>query len=69
MLSQEQIDHYRQMTPGERLALSLSMLEGSWPWLMRGTRDHVDRKFQLLNKLNEERNQNTLEAFKRAFGK
>lgn len=69
MLSQEQIEHYRKMTPGERLALSLRMLEGSWPSLMQGTKERVDRKFELLYRQNEDRNRHTLEIFARAFGK
>ena len=57
MLSQEQLDEYRRMTPGQRLSLSLEMLRSSWPWLMQGTKEQVDRKFELLNRRNDERNE------------
>lgn len=57
MLSKEQLEHYRRMTPGERVLLSFEMLESSWPWLMQGSKEHVDRKFRLLNRQNDERNQ------------
>lgn len=56
MLSQQQLDAYRKMTPGQRLALSLRMLEEQWPSLMNGAKEHVDRKFELLNRQNDDRN-------------
>jgi len=57
MLSQEQLEQYRRMTPSERLSLSLRMLREQWPCLMEGGRDRVDRKFNLLNRQNDERNE------------
>ena len=56
MLSQEQLDAYRRMTPGERLSLSLKMLREQWPTLLQGDKERVDRKFELLNRQNDERN-------------
>lgn len=56
MLSPEQLDAYRQMTPSERLSLSLRMLRDSWPGLMQGDKDRVDRKFKLINRQNDQRN-------------
>ncbi|MEM1304570.1 MAG: hypothetical protein AAGG46_06720 [Planctomycetota bacterium] len=45
------------MTPGQRLTLSLAMLESNWPWLMRGSKEEVDRRFELINRTNDERNE------------
>ncbi|MEQ8850063.1 hypothetical protein [Botrimarina sp.] len=56
MLSQEQLEEYRRMTPSERLSLSLRMLREQWPSLMSGGDERVDRKFELLNRQNEQRN-------------
>ncbi len=61
MLSREQLDEYRRMTPGERIALSLDMLREQWPAMMRGTPEEIDRRFELLNRENDLRNRNILE--------
>lgn len=66
MLSEEQLEQYRRMTPGERLALSLRMIEENWPYLMRGTKEEVDRRFDLINRENDERNRNMLAGLARA---
>jgi hypothetical protein len=66
MLSKEQLIAYRQMTPGQRLALTFQMLDYSFPQLLRGPADVVDRRFQLLNRQNDERNRNMLTALARA---
>jgi hypothetical protein len=65
MLSQEQLEHYRRMTPGERISLSLRMTEEQWPQLMSGPPELVDRRFELLNRENDARNRNMLAAFAR----
>jgi hypothetical protein len=62
MLSQEQLAAYRRMTPGERLALTFEMINWSFPQLLCGPADVVDRRFQLLNRQNEERTRSLLEA-------
>ena len=62
MLSEEQLEEYRKMTPGERLALTFEMLEYSWPQLLRGPKDVVDRRFELLHRENDLRNKNILAA-------
>jgi hypothetical protein len=36
MLSPEQLEHYRQMTLGERMALSLEMTEQQWSQMVSG---------------------------------
>ena len=66
MLSDEQLEEYRRMTPGERLALSFKMLEYAWPQLLRGPKEVVDRRFELLERENNLRNKNMLEALARS---
>lgn len=65
MLSQEQLENYRRMTPAERIALSLQMTEEQWPQLMSGPPGVVDRRFDLLDRENDARNRNMLAAFAR----
>ncbi len=56
MLSRETLEQYRRMTPGERLQLTLQMIEENVPYLLRGTPEQVDRRFELLRRQNDERN-------------
>ena len=65
MLSRETLEEYRRMTVGERLALTLKLTEESEPYLLYGTPEQVDRKFELLRRENDERNQRMLEAIAR----
>jgi hypothetical protein len=65
MLSPETLERYRRMTPGERLALAIKLTEESEPYLLYGTPEQVDRKFELLHRENDERNQRMLEAMAR----
>jgi hypothetical protein len=65
MLSPETLERYRKMTPGERLAMTLSMIEDSEPYLLYGTPEQVNRKFELLRRENDERNRRMLAALKR----
>jgi hypothetical protein len=62
MLSQEQLEEYRRMTPGERIALSMTMARQQWPKMVSGPPDVVDRRFELLNRENDARNRNILAA-------
>jgi len=62
MLSKEQLAAYRRLTAGERLALTFEMLDGSLPQLLHGPKDLVDRRFDLLNRQNEERTRRILEG-------
>lgn len=62
MLSPETLERYRRMTPGERLAMTLSMIEESEPYLLFGTPEQVSRKFELLRRENDERNRRMLAA-------
>jgi hypothetical protein len=65
MLSQETLDAYRRMTPGERLAISLQMTQANLPALLEGTPSVVARRFELLRRENDLRN----EAIRRAISR
>ena len=65
MLSDETLDRYRRMTPGERLALSFRLTEEATPHLFAGTPEQVQRRFELLHRQNEERNRRMLEGISR----
>ena len=63
MLSQETLDAYRRMTPGERLAIALEMTQANLPALLEGTPSVVARRFELIRRENDLRN----EAIRRAI--
>ena len=65
MMSKEQLEQYRKMTPGERIALSLEMLEEQWPAFLSGPPEVVERRFEIINRENDVRNQRILGAFER----
>ena len=65
MLSPETIETYRLMTPGQRLQLTIELMEGTDQALLSGTPEQVDRKFELLKRENDLRNRNMLEAIGR----
>jgi hypothetical protein len=67
MLSPETLDRYRQMTPGERLALTFKLTEDSEPYLFFGTPEQVKRRFILLRRENDERNRNMLMGIARSI--
>ena len=62
MLSRETLEQYRRMTPGERLKLTVQMMDENIPYLFRGTPEQVDRRFELLRRQNDERNLRMLTA-------
>jgi hypothetical protein len=66
MLSDEQLAAYRGMRPGQRLAVTFEMLDWSFPQLLRGPTDVVDRRFELLNRQNDERTRALLEGLARS---
>lgn len=66
MLSRETLEQYRRMTPSERLRLTLQMIEENLPYLLRGSPEVVDRRFELLRRQNDERNRRMLEAIARS---
>ncbi len=65
MLSQETLQSYREMTPGERLKLTIQLMEGLDKALLSGTPVQVNRKFELIRRENDLRNQNMLTAIAR----
>lgn len=65
MLSKETLDAYRRMTPGERLALTFAMIRENTPYLLAGTPGVVERRFALLQRENDLRNERLLAALRR----
>ena len=65
MLSAETLEAYRRMTPAERLRLTLQMIREETPYLLRGTPEQVDRRFELLRRENDERNRHMLAGIAR----
>ena len=65
MLHRKTRERYRRMSTAERLQLTLEMTRDAMPWLLRGTPHEVDRRFELLRRQNDERNQRMLEAIAR----
>jgi hypothetical protein len=65
MLSRETLDEYRRMSNAERVQLTLKMISESIPYLLRGTPEQVDRRFELLRRDNDERNRRILTALAR----
>ena len=65
MLSRETLEEYRRMTPGQRLKLTLQMIEENMPALFQGPPEVVARRFELLRRQNDERNRRMLEGIAR----
>ena len=65
MMSRETAERYRRMSPGERLKLTLEMIREATPYLLQGTAEQVDRRFELLRRQNDERNRRMLEGIAR----
>ncbi len=65
MLSSETLAAYRHMTPAQRLQLTLAMMRENTPFLLRGAREVVARRFELIRGENDERNTNMLTAIAR----
>jgi hypothetical protein len=66
VLHPETLESYRQMTTSERLQLTLEMIRKNTPYLLLGTPEQVDRKFELLNRQNDDRNRRILEGLARS---
>jgi|SoiMetStandDraft_5_1073268.scaffolds.fasta_scaffold3824116_1 hypothetical protein len=66
MLSRETLEQYRRMTPGQRLGLALRMTTEQTPYLFAGPPEVVARRFELLRRRNDERNQRMCDALARA---
>ena len=65
MLHPETLEAYRQMTPSERLKLTLEMTRKNTKFLLSGSPEIVARRFELLRQQNDERNRNMLTAIAR----
>jgi hypothetical protein len=65
MMSRETAEAIRRMTNAERLRLTLAMIDEAIPWLLRGSPEEVDRRFELLRRENDERNRLMLEGLAR----
>jgi hypothetical protein len=68
MLSKESLERYRRMTPTERFQVTLRMIEEEIPYLLRGTPEQVDRRFELLRLQNDDRNLRMLAGIARTRG-
>jgi hypothetical protein len=66
MYSQETREYYKRMTNAERLAITLKMMREQFPYLLQGPPEVVKRRFELINRENDLRNQRYLEAFARS---
>ncbi len=69
MLSQETLEAYRRMTPGQRLKITMEMIRENTPYLLRGSPDVVARRFERLRQENDARNHNMLTAIARTRAK
>jgi hypothetical protein len=64
-MSREAAEANRRLTPSERLKITLQMIEESIPYLLQGTSEEVDRRFELLRRENDARNYNMLTGLAR----
>ena len=65
MLHPETLEAYRQMTPSERLKITLDMTRENTKFLLSGPPEIVARRFELLRRQNDERNRRMLEGMAR----
>jgi len=65
MLSPETLEQIRQMTPGERLRMTVQMSRENMHRMFQGTEAQVRKRFEVLRKQNDERNRNMLIAIAR----
>ena len=68
MMSAETLDRIRKMTPSERLRMTLQMMRESTPCLFEGSPEVVARRFELLRRENDARNENMRRALARTKG-
>ncbi len=66
MLSKETLEHYRRMTPSERLALTVFLCRNAWKSLEEGSPRIVARRFMRLEQENQLRNESMVAGMKRA---
>ena len=65
MLHPETLAAYRQMTPSQRLKLTLEMTRENTHRLLEGPPEIVARRFEVLRRQNDERNRRMLEGMAR----
>lgn len=65
MLGRESLDEIRRMSLDEKLAMTLRMIRESAPLLLQGPPEVVRRRFELLRRENDLRNQRMLQAIAR----
>ena len=65
MLSPETLEHYRRMSIPERIKLALRMMDEGLGYLLDGSPEVVQRRFELLRRENDARNVNMLTAIAR----
>ena len=65
MLSQETLAEYRRMTPGQRLEFTFAMIRENTPYLLKGRPEVVQRRFELLERENDLRNEGILRGMSR----
>ena len=65
MLSQETLEQYRRMTVGERLDLTFEMMRDNTPYLLQGSEGVIARRFELIKRENDLRNERILAALSR----
>lgn len=66
MMSQEQLERYRRMTNAQRLEFTLARIREEWKYLTFGAPAVVERRFALLKRRNDERNESLLQHLSQA---
>lgn len=64
MLSPRSLEAYRQMTPAQRLRLTLNLSRSAWAAMLVGSDEVVRRRFERLRQQNDVRNDRLCEAFR-----
>ena len=65
MLSQETLDQNRRLTVGERLDLTFEMMRDNTPYLLQASEEIVARRFELIKRENDLRNERILATLSR----
>jgi len=65
MLSKETLDQNRRLTVGERLDLTFEMMRDNTPYLLQGSEEIVARRFELIKRENDLRNERILVTLSR----
>jgi hypothetical protein len=66
MLCSQTLEAYRRMTPSERLAMTLRAIRESTPYLLYGSAEVVERRFERIRSENDARNRAMLERLAEA---